>query len=95
MHIICFRDNNDLQVWKTSFADVTAEVDSLWKDVYSNKNFPDVRHLAKGIEAAVDSPRSKAGPIKAKLATAKALLVNNSKKLEEAERHVYLEDNLV
>ncbi|XP_076117655.1 uncharacterized protein LOC143085280 isoform X2 [Mytilus galloprovincialis] len=78
------RDNNDLQVWKASFADVSSEVDSLWKDVYSNRNFPDVRHVSKTTDS--DSPRSKSAPIKAKIATAKALLVSNSKKLEEAER---------
>ncbi|XP_076117657.1 uncharacterized protein LOC143085280 isoform X3 [Mytilus galloprovincialis] len=77
-------DNNDLQVWKASFADVSSEVDSLWKDVYSNRNFPDVRHVSKTTDS--DSPRSKSAPIKAKIATAKALLVSNSKKLEEAER---------
>lgn len=80
------RDNNDLQIWKTSFAEVATEVDSLWKDVYSNKNFPDVRHVAKPAES--ESPRSKAAPIKAKLITAKALLNNNVKKLEEAERKI-------
>lgn len=83
-YIVLHRDNNDLQVWKASFADVSSEVDSLWKDVYSNRNFPDVRHLSKSTDS--DSPRSKSAPIKAKIATAKALLVSNSKKLEEAER---------
>ncbi|XP_063413723.1 girdin-like isoform X3 [Mytilus trossulus] len=77
-------DNNDLQVWKASFADISSEVDSLWKDVYSNRNFPDVRHVSKTTDS--DSPRSKSAPIKAKIATAKALLVSNSKRLEEAER---------
>jgi hypothetical protein len=58
-------------------------VDSLWKDIYSNRHFPDVRHVSKSDDS--DSPRSKS--LKIKLATAKALLNNNSKKLEEAERY--------